>query len=148
MDENAMVSAQRPTLQQVLSESRDVVQDVPLFLMAPIVRSRHLRWGATPEEAGTTLPGDEFLPEAQFVATRAITVDAPPEAVWPWLVQVGSRRAGWYSNDLLDNLGRPSAVTIVPALQSLAVGQWVPMSPFGPPSETTAFRVDSFKVAE
>jgi len=148
MDENAMVSAQRPTLQQVLSESRDVVQDVPLFLMAPIVRSRHLRWGATPEEAGTTLPGDEFLPEAQFVATRAITVDAPPEAVWPWLVQVGSRRAGWYSNDLLDNLGRPSAVTIVPALQSLAVGQWVPMSPFGPPSETTAFRVDSFQVAE
>jgi len=143
-----MVSAQRPTVRQVISESWDVVQDVPLFLMAPIFRRRHLRWGATPEEVAAWLPGDEVLPNAQFVATRAITVDAPPDFVWPWLVQVGSQRAGWYSNDLLDNLGRPSATAIVPSLQSLEVGQWVPMSPFGPPSEYTAFKVDSFQVAE
>ncbi|HZM56374.1 MAG TPA: hypothetical protein VFC03_15240 [Acidimicrobiales bacterium] len=143
-----MVSAQRPTLNQVISESWDVVQDVPLFLTAPMFRRRHLRWGATPEEVATSLPGDQFQPTAQFVATRAITVNASPEAVWPWLVQVGSQRAGWYSNDLLDNLGRPSAVTIVPALQSLEVGQWVPMSPFGPPSEATAFKVDSFMATE
>jgi hypothetical protein len=69
------------------------------------------------------MPGDELLPDAQFRATRAITIDAPPRAVWPWLVQVGALRAGWYSSDLLDNLGHPSATTIVPDLQHLEVGQ-------------------------
>ena len=143
-----MVCAQRPTLQEVVAECRDVAHDVPLFLMAPAFRKRHLRWGSTSEEVTTTLPGDEFLPNAQFNATRAITVNAPPDAVWPWLVQVGSQRAGWYSNDLLDNLGRRSATTIVPAFQSLEVGQWIPMSPFGSPSERTAFKVDSFQASE
>ena len=138
----------RPTLRQFVAQCRDVVQDVPLLLGAPAIRTRHLRWGATPEEAAMPLPGDAQLPTAQFVATRAITVDAPPEAVWPWIVQVGSGRAGWYSNDLLDNLGRPSATAIVPGLQSLEVGQWVPLSPFGPPSERTAFTVDSFAAGE
>ena len=143
-----MVSGRRPTLHQVVAECRDVAQDVPRFLTAPAFRTRHLRWGATPAEVTASLPGDGLLHGAQFVATRAVTVDAPSGAVWPWLVQVGSRRAGWYSNDLLDILGRPSATTIVPALQVVEVGQWVPMSPFGPPSERTAFRVDSFRVDE
>ena len=62
-----------------------------------------------PPEVAEPLPGDASLPRAQFRATRAISIDAPPDAVWPWLVQVGALRAGWYSNDLLDNLGRPSA---------------------------------------
>ena len=53
---------------------------------------------------------------------------------------------GWYSNDLLDNLGQPSATTIVPGLQHLEVGQWVPMSPKPPPTERTALRVDSFEI--
>ena len=143
-----MASAQRPTLQQVVAECRDVAHDVPLFLLAPTFRERHLRWGSTSEEVRASLPGDGILPDAQFVATRAVTVDAPPDAVWPWLVQVGSRRAGWYSNDLLDNLGRQSATTIVPAFQHLEVGQWIPMSPFGSPSERTAFKVDSFRAME
>jgi hypothetical protein len=91
-----------------------------------------------------SLPGDGLVPRAQFRATRAITIDAPPEAVWPWLVQVGCLRAGWYSNDLLDNLAHPSATTIMPALQHLEVGQWVPMSPT--PSERTALKVHSFEV--
>jgi len=90
------------------------------------------------------MPGDARLHGAQFVPTRAITIGAPPELVWPWLVQVGSGRAGWYSNDLLDNLGRPSARVLVPALQELRVGQWIPMSPFGTPTVRTAFTVDSF----
>jgi hypothetical protein len=59
---------------------------------------------------------------------------------------MGCLRAGWYSHDLLDNLGRPSATTIEPTLQDLHVGQWVPMSPKPPPTERTAFRVDSFEV--
>ena len=92
------------------------------------------------------MPGDAALNDAQFRATRAITIDASPDEVWPWLVQVGCLRAGWYSHDLLDNLGRPSATSIEPDLQHLHVGQWVPMSPKSPPSPRTALRVDSFDV--
>jgi hypothetical protein len=88
------------------------------------------------------MPGDNLLPNAQFHPTRAITIDAPPAAVWPWLVQVGFGRAGFYSNDLLDNFGRLSLREIDPALQQLEVGQWVSMSPT--PSDKTAWKVDSF----
>jgi len=101
--------------------------------------------GATPAQA---LPSDDLLPRAQFNVTRAITIGAPPEVVWPWLVQVGCLRAGWYSNDLLDNLGRPSATTLVPGPQHLEAGQWVPMSPSRTPSERTALRVGSFQVGQ
>lgn len=75
---------------------------------------------------------------------QAITINAPPEAVWPWLVQVGCLRGGFYSNDLLDNLGHPTAREIVAELQHLQVGQWVPMS--ATPSDTTALKVDGFEV--
>lgn len=126
---------------------RALAEDVPLFLTAPLYRRWHLRWGATAAEVAASLPGDALQPHAQFRATRAITIDAPPEAVWPWLVQVGCRRAGWYSDDLLDNLGHPSAREILPDLQHLEVGQWVPMSPSGEPTETTAFRVAGYEVA-
>ncbi len=124
----------------------DVLADVPLFLTAPLYRRRHLRWGATNDEVASTMPGDERFPDAQFVATRSITIDAEAAAVWPWLVQVGCGRAGFYSNDLLDNLARPSAMTIVPELQHLEIGQWVPMSPSATPTDKTALRVDSFEV--
>ncbi len=131
----------------LLSQVGDVLVDLPVFLTSPIYRRWHLHWGATPDEVTAPMPGDDRFPEAQFRPTRAITIAAPPELVWPWLVQVGCMRAGWYSNDLLDNLGRPSATTIEPAWQDLQVGQWVPMSPKGPPTERNAFRVDSFDVA-
>jgi hypothetical protein len=126
----------------------DVVRDLPTFLTAPLYRRWHLRWGATQAEVDRPLPGDALLPRAQFRSTRAIGIDAPPDAVWPWLVQVGCLRAGWYSDDLLDNLGRPSATTLLPSLQHLEVGQWVPMSPTSPPSDRTALKVDSFEVNE
>jgi hypothetical protein len=143
-----MAELARPTLGQLLAEIRDVLHDVPAFLTAPLYRSRHLRWGATPAEIAGALPGDALVPHAQYRSTRAITIDAPPAAVWPWLVQVGCLRAGFYSNDLLDNLGRPSATTIVPGLQQLEIGQWVPMSPGADPSDRTAFKVGSFAVNE
>jgi hypothetical protein len=95
------------------------------------VRPWQLHWGATPEEVSRALPGDDLVLRPTFNATRAITVSAPPEQIWPWLVQAGLTRAGWYSYDLLDNLGRPSARRIVPELQKLAVGDIVPMSPDG-----------------
>jgi len=130
-----------------LGQVTRLVADVPVFLTSPIYRRWHRHWGATSEEVLADMPGDERFPAAQFRATRAITVAAPPELVWPWLVQVGCGRAGWYSHDLLDNLGHPSATTIEPAWQDLQVGQWVPMSPKPPSTERTAFRVDSFEVA-
>ncbi len=127
---------------ELLRQIGSVAADLPRFLTAPLYRSWHLRWGATDAEVAATMPGDDLLPRAQFNPTRAITIDAPPAAVWPWLVQVGFGRAGFYSNDLLDNFARPSLREIDPDLQKLEVGQWVSMSPT--PSESTAWKVDSF----
>jgi hypothetical protein len=95
------------------------------------VRPRQLTWGATSEEAKRSLPGDELVARPVFDATRAITIDARPEEIWPWLVQVGLGRAGWYSYDLLDNLGRPSARWVIPELQHVEPGDVLPMSPDG-----------------
>ena len=94
-------------------------------------RPWQLTWGATPDEVARPLPSDEFVTRPTFNATRAITIHALPEDIWPWLVQVGLSRAGWYSYDILDNLGRPSARRIIPELQDLAVGGVIPMSPDG-----------------
>lgn len=109
-------------------------------------RKWHLRWGATDEELAMALPGDDMCERPDFAFTRAVTIAAPPEDVWPWLVQIGFGRAGWYSYDLLDNLGRPSADEILPHLQHLEVGDWIPMG--GKPTETTALRVKGFKTNE
>lgn len=95
------------------------------------VRPWQLRWGATDTEVGRTLPGDQLVQDPTYNATRAITIAARPDQIWPWLLQVGVNRAGWYSYDLLDNLGRPSAREIIPSLQHVAVGDLLPMSPDG-----------------
>jgi hypothetical protein len=89
------------------------------------------------------MPGDEFVPHPSFTATRAITIAAPPEDVWPWIVQLGTGRAGFYSYDLFDNAARPSAERILPQFQDIRVGDWVPMST--KVNETTAFRVRVFE---
>lgn len=107
---------------RLLRQVGEVVSDVPLFLTAPLYRRWHCTWGATPVETVATMPGDHVLPHAQYRCTRAITIEAPLADVWPWLVQVGGSRAGFYSDDLLDNLGRPSAEVIVPELQHLRWG--------------------------
>ena len=134
-----------PTRQQLGGQVRAVLADLPLFFTAPLFRRWHLRWGATPGEVEAALPGDEDVPSPQFRCTRAITIQAPSSLVWPWLVQVGCLRAGFYSDDLLDNLGHPSARDIVPELQHLEIGQWIPMSATAP-SEVTAFRVEGFEL--
>jgi len=141
-----MVPGRGPTTRQLIVEVGDVAHDVPTFLTSPLYRRWHRHWGSTAAERAGAMPGDELLRRAQFRATRAVTIAAPPQVVWPWLVQVGALRAGWYSNDLLDNLGHPSATTIVPELQHLEIGQWVPMAPSGPPASSNAFRVHSFEV--
>jgi len=85
------------------------------------------------------MDGDDLCPRPQLNATRAVTVAAAPEDIWPWLVQWGWNRAGFYSYDLLDNLGRSSAWRVLPQFQHLAVGDWVPMG--GKPTPSTAYRV-------
>jgi hypothetical protein len=87
--------------------------------------------GRPAPESSRTLPGDELLPSAAVSNTMAITIEAPPERIWPWLVQMGCRRAGWYSLDRLDNGGVPSADRIVPELQHIAVGDVLPATPRG-----------------
>jgi hypothetical protein len=98
-------------------------------------RPRMLRWGATAVEASESLPGDELTPDPRVQSTRAITIDAPPERVWPWLLQMGIGRAGFYTHDWLERLlfraryveGRHSAVHIHPELQNLKVGDRIYM---------------------
>ena len=88
-------------------------------------------WGVDPTEAAKALAGDDLVPTPTAIETRGITIDAPPEAVWPWLVQMGCDRAGFYSWDRLDNGGRPSASRIHPEWQTLAVGDRVLCTPDG-----------------
>ena len=84
-----------------------------------VYRPWALRWGSTDEEIARAMPGDELLTDPSFNATRAVTINATPEEIWPWLVQIGYRRAGFYSYDRLDNDGVPSADRILPEYQGL-----------------------------
>jgi hypothetical protein len=89
------------------------------------VRPRLMRWGASDEEVAEPYPGAELVLDGKRGATMAITIEAPPEQVWPWLVQMGGDRGGWYSWDHLDNGGRPSAKEVHPEWQDLALGDYV-----------------------
>jgi proline iminopeptidase len=89
-------------------------------------------WRATKNERRLPLPGDDLLPEARGSSTHAISIRATAERVWPWLVQMGCGRAGWYSHDWLDNGGKPSAQRILPEFQSLEVGDILPSRPNRP----------------
>lgn len=95
------------------------------------LRAWQLRWGATDEELTRPMPGDDIIAAPTFDATRAVTVNAAPRDIFPWIVQMGVTRAGWYSYDLLDNLGRPSATTILPECQPIKVDDLIAMSPDG-----------------
>jgi uncharacterized protein YndB with AHSA1/START domain len=72
---------------------------------------------------------DALVPEPIFASTHAITIEAPPERVWPWIAQMGAGRAGWYSWDAIDNGGTPSATSILPAFQTLVSGDVMPAVP-------------------
>jgi len=113
-----------------------------LLLAAPAlyfaaIRPRLLGWGASRQERRQSLPGDDLV-AAQWQTTRAITISARAEEVWPWLVQMGYGRGGWYSYDRLE---RPvgagdfaeggSAKHVIPELQQLALGDTVALSPAG-----------------
>jgi hypothetical protein len=88
------------------------------------VRPKVRGWGLDPHEAELPLPGDELIDEPSHVETRGITIHAPVSRVWPWLVQMGFGRAGWYSYDMLDN--KASADGVLPEFQDLKVGDVMP----------------------
>jgi hypothetical protein len=88
-------------------------------------------WGATPAEVAGAVVGDELLPDARVTATRCITIAAAADDVFPWLRQMGFGRAGWYSYDWIDNLGRRSARSINPEWQNVQSGDVVPGGPVG-----------------
>jgi hypothetical protein len=99
-----------------------------LVAYRPWIQPWQHRWGATDEEVRRAMPGDDLIPDAAST-TRAITIAAPPEQVWPWLVQLGYGRGGWYSYDWIDNDGQPSADRIILELQQLRVGDQILMLP-------------------
>jgi hypothetical protein len=101
------------------------------ILLLPVTRPWYRKWGATDEEVRRHLPGDELVPHPRSEFTCAITIQAPAARVWPWLVQIGCQRAGWYSYDLLDNQGLPSAERIMAEYQHLEVGDQVLLTPDG-----------------
>jgi hypothetical protein len=84
---------------------------------------------ATAAERHRALPADDLVPDPIFTSTHAVTIDAPPEEVWHWIAQMGAGRAGWYSWDLIDNGGTPSAKRLVPELQNVAPGDVMPAVP-------------------
>jgi hypothetical protein len=84
---------------------------------------------ATTVEKRRPLRVDSLVPESLFTSTHAVTIDAPPERVWPWIAQMGAGRAGWYSWDAIDNGGAPSAATILPNLQTVVAGDLMPAVP-------------------
>ena len=97
-----------------------------------LARGRYLHWGSTAAELATALPGDELVPNANITATRAITIPAAADVVWPWIAQLGQGRGGFYTYDFLENLvgcDIHSADRIVPEWQPIAVGDEVRLHP-------------------
>ena len=100
------------------------------------LRARYNRWGASQEEWGDAMPGDELVPEPVLLSTRAVTIDAPPDAVWPWLAQIGHGRGGLYSYDALENLmglDIHSLGSLLPEDQRLSPGDLVRLGKPGSP---------------
>jgi hypothetical protein len=107
-----------------------------LITIILLLATRHytLHWGATPTEVTRVMPGDELLPDSAMTSTRAIDINASPEKVWPWLVQIGQGRGGFYSYDWLESLiglDIQNTDKIIPSLQNLKKGDLIPFSKAG-----------------
>jgi hypothetical protein len=141
---------------------------VPRYLAEPTVRGRYVRaaiallaagvlaeawlvrlgrtYGSTADERVMPLPGDQVVPDPAVVTDHAITIDLAPERVWPWLTQMGWHRAGWYTARWVDRLlfpaNWPSATRIIPGLQDIRVGDFVPD---GAPENRCGFIVEQLE---
>ena len=91
------------------------------------LREYQMNWGATDEEVNRYMAGDELVLGADLDATRAVEIEASPEQIWPWIVQMGYKRAGFYGFDKLDNGGIPSAENLIPEYQDLQIGDSIPL---------------------
>ena len=118
----------------IIEEGLGALAIASCIVTSPLSRPWYSKWGATPEEVKMTLPGDEFVPSPVLVSTRAITIQAPASAVWPWLVQMGQGRGGLYSYERLENLvgcDMHNADRIIPEHQHLEVGDKIRLVPEG-----------------
>jgi len=121
---------------------------IPLCVaLSPFLRPWYYKWGATDTEVNQPLPGDDQVPHPNMENTRAITIQAPIEDVWPWLVQMGQGRGGLYSYERLENLvgcQMQNADRILPQHQDLKVGDKVMLAPEGgpPPFIVTAIETN------
>jgi hypothetical protein len=117
-----------PVLRKIIVLLKYAVMSLAIFLVSFILlyfawlREWQMNWGATDEEVIRYMAGDELIEDPSFNATRAVEINATPEEIWPWIVQMGYKRAGFYSYDNLDNAGIPSAERIIPELQNVKVG--------------------------
>lgn len=117
-------------VRRLFSAAAVIVLVGALYLL--VARPYQLTWGATDAEIRRSMPGDELSRQPTFLATRAITIDGTPDDIWPWLVQMGYGRAGFYGYDIVENIGSPRGLrsldTLAPELQGLAVGDPLPLS--------------------
>ena len=117
-----------------------------------LVRPWQMRWGATDEEITTRLPGDELVrDDAPIQSTHAITINAPVSAVWPWLVQIGQNRGGFYSYEWLENLvgcRMNNAERVLPEYQDLKEGDEIWLHPKAPPLHVLRVEKEKYIVLE
>lgn len=115
---------------------------IAFILLTPFLRSWYSKWGATDAEVQKNFPGDELVPNSRGGFTHAITVRASTAAVWPWLVQIGQGRGGFYSYELLENMAGcqiHNADRILPEFQQSEIGDMIGMHPkMGNPYEVNS----------
>ncbi len=113
-----------------------LIKAAVVFVILIFIRPVYQNWGTGPEEISQALPGDNLVPSPKLISTRAIDINAPAQQVWPWIVQMGYGRAGWYNYDIISRCmgmadyvgGWRSSRWIVPELQNLQVRDRVRLS--------------------
>ena len=129
-------SEARPPGVGVLAALEGVALIVWNLIATPFIRSRRMRWGTKGTEAADPLPGDEFVADPKWSHTLGIGIDAPPEAVWPWIVQIGQGRGGFYTYPTLENMVGckiTNTTEVLPDHQHPAVGENIYLFPDAPP---------------
>ncbi len=125
----------------ILEEGLGALSIGACIVGSPLLRPWYGKWGATTAELAMSLPGDELVPDPVLTANRAISIAAPAKEIWPWLLQLGQGRGGFYSYQRLENLvgcNIHNADQIVPEYQNLQVGELVRLGPEGMPAFTVA----------